>query len=96
MPDQHFCGSGSQQRMRNDHPAMRYQRRSPRHERNNGGADSPVNRPDAKRNRHLDPRVVRVMPTEIAMLAALIYSMLIVIIFGATFFFVYFWSDYDE
>lgn len=82
--------------MRNDHPAMRYQRLSSRHELSNGGADSPLNRPDAKRNRHLDHCLVRVMPAEIAMLAALIYSMLIVIIFGATFFFVYFWRDYDE
>ena len=36
------------------------------------------------------------MPTEIAMLAALIYSILVSIIFGATFFYVYFWRDYDE
>ena len=39
---------------------------------------------------------VRPMPTEIAMLAALVYSMVIVIAFGATFFYVYFWRDYDE
>ena len=36
------------------------------------------------------------MPTEIAMIAALVYSMIIVIAFGATFFYVYFWRDYDE
>lgn len=36
------------------------------------------------------------MPTEIAMMAALCYSVVMIIAFGATFFYVYFWSDRDE